>query len=127
MNAVLPYVEDEMGAIRIEADGGSAMADTYSWFSRHRNQVVTLDAHRSVRLGVPISGARAVIVAAVLDNGIGGVLRALVNLTGSPIRLVFDVRARGGHGPEEVRSAGAEVLDSISRQISEEESVYRVA
>lgn len=116
-----------MGAIRIEADGGSAMADTYSWFSRHRNQVVALDAHRSVRLGVPISGARAVIVAAVLDNGIGGVLRALVNLTGSPIRLVFDVRARGGHGPEEVRSAGAEVLDSISRQISEEESVYRVA
>lgn len=116
-----------MGAIRIEADGGNAMADTYSWFSRHRNQVVTLDSQRSVRLGVPISGARAVIVAAVLDNGIGGVLRALVNLTGPPIRLVFDVRARGGLGAEDVRIAGAEALDSISRQISEEESISRVA
>lgn len=116
-----------MGVIRIEADGGSAMSDTYSWFSRHRNQVVTLDSHRRVRLGVPISGARAVIVAAVLDNGIGGVLRALANLTGPPVRLVFDVRARGGLAPEKVQVDGAEILDSISRQISEEESVSRVA
>lgn len=116
-----------MGAIRIEAEGGSAMGDVYAWLSRHRNQVVALDSHRSVRLGVPISGARAVIVAAVLDNGIGGVLRALANLTGPPVRLVFDVRARAGFAPKDVQIAGADVLDLISRQIAEEESVSRVA
>lgn len=116
-----------MGVIRIEADGASDMSEVYAWLSRHRNQVVPIDSDRNLSLGVPITGARAVLVAAVLDNGIGGVMRALTNLAGRPIRLIFDVRARAGLAPDEVRVMGARVLDSISRQIAEEDLVARVA
>jgi|SRR5690242_16440993 len=116
-----------MGAIRIEADGTSEMSRVYRWLTSHRGQVVPLDTGRTLTLGVPISGARAVLIAAVLNNGVGGVLRALANLTGPPIRLVFDIRARAGLDPGELRVIGAEALDAISRQIAEEDDVSQVA
>lgn len=116
-----------MDTIRIETDHSSGMSQINGWLSRHRNEVVRLDSDRNLTLGVPITGARAVIVAAVLDNGVGGVLRALANFSGPPVRLVFDIRARGGLETEAVRLLGAEALDSISRRIAEEELISRVA
>ena len=109
-----------MGTIRVESDDGSELWQVYVWLARHRNQVVALDPDRNLTLGAPISGARAIIVAAVLNTGVGGVLRALSNLTGPPVRLVFDIRSRGGLDADEVRAAGANALDSISRQIAED-------
>jgi hypothetical protein len=116
-----------MGAIRIEADGKSEMSRVYRWLTSHRGQVVQLGSDTTLTLGVPISGARAVIIAAVLNNGVGGVLRALANLTGPPIRLVFDIRARAGLNPSELRAIGAEALDAISRQIAEDDVISQVA
>lgn len=116
-----------MGAIRIEADGASEMSRVYRWLANHRGQVVALDADKTLTLGVPISGARAVIIAAVLNNGVGGVLRALANITGPPIRLVFDIRAKAGLDANEVRAIGAEALDAISRQIAEDAAISQVA
>lgn len=103
------------------------MSQVSGWLSRHRNQVVPLDSERSVLLGVPVSGARSVLIAALLDNGIGGVLRVLAKLGGAPVKLVFDVRSRGGLAPEQVRAVGVVALDSISRQIAEESSASKVA
>ena len=116
-----------MDTIRIETDQASGMSHINGWLSRHRNGVVRLDSDRNLTLGVPITGARAVIVAAVLDNGVGGVLRALSNFSGRPVRLVFDIRSRGGLEAEAVRRVGAEALDSISCQIGEEDLISRVA
>lgn len=120
-------VGDDMGTIRVESDDPSEMSQVYVWLIRHRNQVVALDPERNLTLGAPISGARAIIIAAVLNNGVGGVLRVLSNLTGPPVRLVFDIRSRGGLDADEVRAAGANALDSISRQIAEEDLISRVA
>ena len=120
-------MEDRVDTIRIEADETVAMPQVYSWLNRHRNDVVTVGPERKLKLGVPISGARAVIIAAVVDSGIGGMLRALSNLSGPPVRLVFDIRSKGGRPAEEIRAVGSEVLDSISRQIAEEDLVSRVA
>src|SRR5262252_865459 len=116
MAALNVKVGDHMGAIRIEVDGGNDMTQVYSWLSRNRGQVVSLDGERRVTLGVPISGARAVIVAAVLENGMGGVLRAVSHPAGGAARLVFDVRSRGGLEREVVREIGEEVVEAISRQ-----------
>jgi len=116
-----------MGTIRIEADADSEMSRVYRWLANHRGQVVPLDADKTLTLGVPISGARAVIIAAALNNGVGGVLRALANLTGPPIRFVFDIRSRAGLDAGEVRAIGAEALVAISRQIAEDDVVTQVA
>jgi hypothetical protein len=116
-----------MGAIRIEADAESEMSTVLRWLASHRGEVVELGSDRTLTLGAPISGARAVLIAAVLNNGVGGVLRALANLTGPPIRFVFDIRSRAGLDANEVRAIGADTLDAISRQIAEEEVVSRVA
>jgi len=115
-----------MGAIRIETDGAGGMDKVYSWLARHRGQVIELDAEQKLRLGVPISGARAVIIAAVLGNGVGGVLRALSNLTGS-VRLVFEIRSRAGLNADQVRAIGTDALDAIARQIAEDDFVSQVA
>ena len=116
-----------MGTIRIEADGASEMSRVQRWLTNHRGQVVPLDGDRTMMLGVPISGARAVIIAAVLNNGVGGVLRALASLTGPPIRFVFEIRSRAGLNANEVRVIGAEALDAISRHIAEDDDVSKVA
>jgi hypothetical protein len=116
-----------MGTIRIETDGTTEMSRVYKWLTSHRGQVVPLDTDRTLTLGVPISGARAVMIAAVLNNGVGGVLRALANITGPPIRFVFDIRSKAGLDANEVRVIGAEALDAISRQIAEDGVVGQVA
>src|SRR5689334_23354633 len=116
-----------MGTIRIEADGASEMSTVYRWLANHRGQAVPLATDRTLTLGAPISGARAVIIAAVLNNGVGGVLRALANLTGPPVRFVFDIRSRAGLDAGEVRAIGAEALVAISRQIAEDDVVTQVA
>lgn len=116
-----------MGTMRIEADGASDLSRTYLWLSRHRGESVELPTGRRLTLGVPISGARAVIVAAVLDNGVGGVLRALSNPGGAGARVVFDVRSRGGLDGERLRAVGAAVVEAIARQIAEDDLVEQVA
>jgi hypothetical protein len=117
-----------MSAIRIEADGPSDLSLVHLWLARHRGEVVELDSEKRLTLGAPISGARAVIVAAVLENGVGGVLRALENTArNSGVRFVFDVRSTRGLSEAEVRSIGAEVVDEISRQIAEGDPVSKVA
>jgi hypothetical protein len=116
-----------MGTIRIEADAESEMSAVLRWLASHRGKVVELGSDRTLTLGAPISGARAVLIAAVLNNGVGGVLRALANLTGPPIRFVFEIRSRAGLDASEVRAIGAETLDAISRQIAEDDVVVQVA
>lgn len=120
-------VGDQMSTIRIEADGEVDLSRTHLWMSRHRGQVVDLDPERKLTLGVPISGARAVIVAAVLDNGVGGVLRALSNPIDRRVRVVFDVRSRGGLDVDAVQALGAEVVQAVSRQIATDDLVEPVA
>ena len=114
-----------MGTIRIESERATDMSRVYGWLASHRGQVVRLDREKTLTLGTPISGARAVIIAAVLDNGVGGILRALSSLTGS-VRFVFDVRSRGGLDPDQVRVVGGETLDAIARHIAED-AVAQVA
>jgi hypothetical protein len=124
-------VGDDMGAIRIEADGSNDMAQIYSWLSRNRGQVVSLESERGgerqLTLGVPISGARAVIVTAALDNGMAGVLRAVASPAGGAARLAFDVRSKGGLGREAAQEIAVQVVEEISRQMAGEELVARVA
>ncbi|HSS62675.1 MAG TPA: hypothetical protein VLK30_14575 [Candidatus Limnocylindrales bacterium] len=116
-----------MSTIRIEAGGAVDLSRAYLWLSRHRGQFIELDPERRVTLGVPISGARAVIVAAVLGNGVGGVLRALSNPKDRAVRVVFDVRSRGGLDVDQVQALGAEVVEAISKQIAGEDLVAQVA
>lgn len=114
-----------MNVIRVESSGETGIEKVYSWLGRHRGQVVQLDPDNKLTLGTPISGARAVIVAAVLDNGVGGVLRALSTLAGS-VRFVFDIRPQAGLDANDVRAIGAGTLDAITRHIADDD-VARVA
>ena len=123
-----------MGAIRIEADGTSDLARAHQWMTRHRGQVVQLDGTRQLRLGVPITGARAVIVAAVLEAQsrhepqLGGVLRALSSRTSAePVRLVFEGRSPGGLTPGETETVAAALLKDVDAQIASDELEAKVA
>ncbi|HKW06229.1 MAG TPA: hypothetical protein VJS19_01525 [Candidatus Dormibacteraeota bacterium] len=111
-----------MGTIRVEADGASEMSHVQRWLTAHRGQEVGVDTDKILTLGAPIIGARAVIIAAVLNNGVGGVLRALTNLGGS-VRFVFDIRARAGLNAEQVKAVGTETLDAIARHIAKDEGI----
>ena len=72
-----------MSTIRIETDGTSDLARVYLWLTRHRGQAVELDRNKRLVFGVPITGARAVIVAVSLQDDrrpgtqLGGVMRAI--------------------------------------------------
>jgi hypothetical protein len=123
-----------MSAIRIETDGTSDLASVYLWLSRHRGQIVEIDRGKRLTFGVPISGARAVIVAVVLqDDGrpgpqLGGVLRAISSRTDAePVRLVFEGRSPSGLDPTEAQLLAAEVVDKISEQIAADDAVLNVA
>src|SRR2546423_15306581 len=92
-----------MNTIRIETDGAADLGRVYLWLTRHRGQVVELDGTRRLALGVPITGARAVIIAAVLQEDgatgpqLGGGLRAISNRTGDePRGVVFGGRSPAG-------------------------------
>src|SRR5437870_7319814 len=113
-----------MSTIRIETDGTSDLARVYLWLTRHRGQAIELDRSKRLVFGVPISGARAVIVAVVLqDDGkpgtqIGGVLRAISSRVDTePVRLVFEGRSPAGLSPAAAEAGGARVLEPVSGPI----------
>ena len=120
--------------IRIEHDGASDLASVHLWLARHRGEVIALDERRRLELGTPISGARAVIVAAVLQDDdhagpkLGGVLRAISSRTdGEPVRFVFDGRSPGGLSREQAETLAAELLEQVDSQIAGDELVAKVA
>jgi len=120
--------------IRVEADGANDLDHVLLWLSQHRGQIVELDETKRLALGVPISGARAVIVAAVLQDDnrpgpqLGGVLRALSNRTvADPVRLVFEGRSTGGLTPGEAEAAATQVLEKISELVADDGLIAEVA
>jgi hypothetical protein len=123
-----------MSTIRIETDGTSDLARVYLWLTRHRGQTIELDRSQRLVFGVPISGARAVIVAVVLQDDhkpgtqIGGVLRAIASRVDTePVRLVFEGRSPAGLSPAAAEAAATRVLAAISEQIVTDELVENVA
>jgi hypothetical protein len=123
-----------MGTIRIETDGAGDLSQVNRWFARHRGRVVELDQTRRLALGIPIKGARAVIVAVTLHDGrrpgpeLGGVVRAISNRTNlEPVRLIFEGRSPVGLPRSEAEAIATEVLDVVSRSITTDELVERVA
>lgn len=134
MSAGLVAWDDQMSTLRVEFDGISDLASVYGWLSQHRGDVIELDRTRRLILGVPISGARAVIVAVVLQDDlragppIGGVLRALSSRPESePVRLVFEGRSPIGLGSDEAQRIAAEMVDAISSQIAADGVIANVA
>lgn len=128
------YGPPAMSTVRIEADGASDLASVYLWLSQHRGEVVDLDPTRRLTLGVPISGARAVIVAVVLLDDerpgpqLGGVVRALSTSPDlAPVRLVFEGRSPSGLPSDEVQQIAAEMLRAISDQIAGDNAIADVA
>jgi len=93
-----------------------------------------LDRTGQLEFGVPISAARAVLVAVTLQDGdptttrLGGVVRAIANRSESqPVRLVFEGRSPANRQPEDGATAASELLGTISRLVAEDEPVADVA
>ena len=121
-----------MSAIRVETDGAGDFTRVHRWITRHRGQSVELERGRSLALGAPISAARAVIVAVVLQEDgrseIAGVLRALSSPSSrDQVRFVFEGRSPGMLGSEEAKALALELVDGISAQIAAEQPVENVA
>jgi hypothetical protein len=123
-----------MNTIRIETGGTTDLAQVYMWLTRHRGKIIELDRGRRLVFGVPISGARAVIVAVVVQDDahpgpqMGGVLRALSSRTDAePVRLVFEGRSPNGRPRSEAEVVAADVLDRISEMIADNDLVAEVA
>jgi hypothetical protein len=123
-----------MGTIRIEADGAGDLSQVNRWFARHRGGVVELDQTRRIALGIPITGARAVLVAVTLQDErrprpeLGGVVRAISSRTNlEPVRLVFEGRSPIGLPRSEAEAMATEVLHAVSRSITTDDLVERVA
>jgi hypothetical protein len=121
-----------MSAIRIETDGAGDFTRVYQWVARHRGQNVELEKGRSLALGAPISGARAVIVAVAMQldgrSLIAGVLRALSSQSARDhVRLVFEGRSPGSHSSQETEALAVELVDLISAQVAAEQPVEKVA
>jgi hypothetical protein len=121
-----------MSTIRIETDGTSDLASVYLWLTRHRGQAV--DRTKRLVFGVPISGARAVIVAVSLQDDrrpgtqLGGVMRAISSRVDTePVRLVFEGRSPGGLTPDEAEGVATRILQTISEQIASDGLVENVA
>jgi hypothetical protein len=119
-----------MSAIRTESDGANDLARVYLWLSRHRGESVELERGARLELGVPISGARAVIVGVALHPegveapSLGGVIRAISNGTGgAPVRLVFDGRALAGLSRSEAQSLADDLLSAIDERVAEDDLV----
>jgi len=104
------------------------------WLSRHRGQTLDLDRTRQLEFGVPISAARAVLVAVTLQDGepsatqLGGVVRAIANRSESqPVRLVFEGRSPAHLQPEAAATAASQLLGTISRLVAQDEQTEAVA
>lgn len=124
----------KMDPIRQETEGTTDLERVHGWLSRHRGQTVELDQAQRLLLGVPISAARAVLVAvALLSDGesaprLGGVVRAISNRTpGEPARLVFEGRSPAHLPPGEAEVAASRLLGSISDLVAGDDLVARVA
>ena len=120
--------------IRIEASGTTDLTHLREWLSRHRGQKLDLDRTRQLEFGVPISAARAVLVAVTLQDGdarspqLGGVVRAIENpMATQPVRLVFEGRSPLHLADEDAASAATELLDMISRMVERDDMVAEVA
>src|SRR3954467_13945180 len=120
--------------IRIEVEGPGDLPRMQEWLSRHRGQRLELDRTRQLEFGVPISAARAVLVAVTLQDGdpniaqLGGVVRAIANRSESePVRLVFEGRSPAHLQPAEAETAASQLLGTISRLVTEDEAVAEVA
>ena len=120
--------------IRIETPGTTDLTHVHDWLSRHRGQTVELDRTKQLELGVPITAARAVLVAVTLqrDDGatpqIGGVVRAIANRQdGDPVRLVFEGRSPAHLSNSDAESEAIGMLGAISSLMAEDDAVARVA
>lgn len=123
-----------MGTIRIETEGSADLARVHAWMTRHRGQVVALDETKRIALGVPITGARSVLVAAVVQDEtrpgpqLGGVVRALSNRTDAePVKLVFEGRSPGGLTRDEAEAIATGVLERISGLVVDDLPLAEVA
>ena len=123
-----------LDTIHVETDGGSGLARTQSWLSRHRGQSVQLDRTRLLELGVPISGAGAVLVAVTVRDGdpattqLGGVVRAIASRTGrDAVRLIFDGRSPAHLELDRAESVATKILSAISRLVGEDSPDQAVA
>jgi len=112
--------------IRIEVEGPGDLPRMQEWLSRHRGQTLELDRARQLEFGVPVSAARAVLVAVTLQDGdpmtaqLGGVVRAIANRSlAEPVRLVFEGRSPAHLRPEDAETAASELLGTISRLVAE--------
>jgi hypothetical protein len=125
---------DEMSTIRIEVDGAGDLSEVYRWFTQHRGGVVELDRTRRLSFGIPITGARAVIVAVTLQDErrlgpqMGGVVRAISNRTSlEPVRMVFEGRSPIGVARSEAEAMAMEILETVSKRMTTGEPAERVA
>ncbi|SRR5712692_557986 len=123
-----------MSTIRIEADGAGDLSQVYQWFTQHRGGIVELDRGRRLTLGIPISGARAVLVAVTLQDErspgpeLGGVVRAISNRTNlEPVRLVFQARSPNGVARDEAEALATEILFAVAKLMIPVDLVDRVA
>jgi hypothetical protein len=120
--------------IRIETPGTTDLTHVHDWLSRHRGRTIELDRTSQLEFGVPISAARAVLVAVTLQNGdttppqLGGVVRAIANRSASePVRLIFEGRSPAHLQRADAQSIAVDMLGTISRLVDEDELVTEVA
>src|SRR2546422_11334513 len=102
-----------MSTIRIETDGTSDLARVYLWLTRHRGQAVQLDRNKRLVFGVPIPGARAVIVAVSLQDDrrpgtqLGAVIAAISSRIGTEAGPLVVRGPAPGRPPPAQRARGA--------------------
>jgi hypothetical protein len=120
--------------IHIQAQSASDLAQVQEWMARHRGQRVELKGSRSLELGAPISGARAVLVAVTLQSAdapapdLGGVVRALASRRGDePALLVFEGRSPAHMADDDARSLASDMLEAISGMAAGDEIMAEVA
>ena len=120
--------------IRIETDGASDSARTFTWLARHRGEIVRIDGRRRLALGTPISGARAVIIGAVLQDDdhpgpqLAGMVRVLSNRSEAlPVRLVFEGRSPVGWSRRDAEAIATKILERIASLVVLDEPMAEVA
>jgi hypothetical protein len=120
--------------IQIQAPSASDLAHVQDWLGAHRGQSIELGGSRSLELGAPITGARAVLVAVTLQStdwpapDLGGVVRVLAGPRGDePALLVFKGRSPAHMPDDEARSLAAKMLEAIAGMAAGHELMAEVA